>query len=90
MTVVTVGKGQREHGEDLVPVDHYPVGADREAPVGVPVVRDTSVRAVLEDRRGQRVQVGRAAAQVDVRPVRLRADRDDLGTRAFQHLGCHV
>ena len=46
---------QREHGQDLVAVDDRAVGVDRQAPVGVAVVGDADVGAVLDDRGAQRV-----------------------------------
>ncbi len=78
--------GQREHGEDLVAVDLLAGVVHGQAAVGVTVVRDTEVRAVLDDRGLQLVQVGRAAAVVDVEAVRLGADRDDLRARPGERL----
>ncbi|GAA4948462.1 hypothetical protein GCM10023238_13460 [Streptomyces heliomycini] len=50
-----------------------------QAPVGVAVVRDAQRGPVLDDRGLQPAEVGRAAAVVDVEPVRVGADGDDLG-----------
>ena len=61
------------------PSTTVPSAVDREAAVGVAVVRDAEVGAVLDDGGAQRVEVGRAAAVVDVETVRLGVDRDDLG-----------
>ena len=66
---------QREDGQDLVAVDDLAVRVDREAAVGVAVEGEADVGTVLEDCLLQHVEVGRAAAVVDVDPVGLRADR---------------
>src|SRR6185369_2308807 len=70
-----------EHGHDLVAVQRLTVRVNGEAPVGVPVVGDTGVRAVLRHRGGQRAERGGTAALVDVQAVRLVPDGDDLGAR---------
>ena len=76
----------REHGQDLVAVERLPIRVDREAAVGVAVIGDARIRAVLDDRRGQRAECGGAAAVVDVQAVRLVADGDDLRARQAQRL----
>src|ERR1700730_11212324 len=53
-----------EHGHDLVAVQRLPVRVDGEAPVGVPVVGDAGVGAVLHHRVGQRPARGGTAALV--------------------------
>ena len=68
--------------EDLVSVDDLAGVVDREAPVGVPVEREADVGAVLEDGLLQDLDVGRAAAVVDVGAVGLGTDRHHLGTAA--------
>ncbi len=82
----TLPHRQREHGEDLVAVDLVTGVVHGQAAVGVAVVRDAEVRAVLDDRGLELVQVGRAAAVVDVEAVRLGADRDDLGAGPGERL----
>ena len=78
---------QGEYGEDLVPVDLGARVVDGQAAVGVTVVRDAEVGAVLDDGGLQQVEVGGSAAVVDVQAVRLGADRDDLGTGPRERLG---
>ncbi len=69
----------RQDRQDLVAVDVVALVVDRQAAVGVAVEGEAGVGAVLEDRLLQRTEVGRAAAVVDVEPVGVGADRDDLG-----------
>jgi hypothetical protein len=71
---------QREDGQDLVPVDLLARVVDRQAPVGVAVVRDAEVGAVLQDRRLDLVEVGGPVAVVDVEAVRVGTDGDHPGT----------
>ena len=63
------------------------VGVDREAAVGVAVVGDAEVGAVLEHGGLQLVEVGRADAVVDVHAVGVGADDDDLGAGVREGLG---
>ena len=56
-----------------------PVVVDGQAAVGVAVEREADVGAVLEHGRAQRLEVGGAAAVVDVEAVGLGVDRDHLG-----------
>ncbi len=76
-----------QDGEDLVAVDLLARRVHGEAAVGVAVVRDAQVGAVLDDGGAQQVQVGGAAAVVDVQAVRVRADGDDLGAGPCERLG---
>ncbi len=82
-------EAEREHGQDLVPVDHLAAGVNRQAPVRVAVVRDAGIGLPLDDGRPQHVQVGRAAAVVDVLAVGLGPDRDHVGARAPQQQWGH-
>src|SRR6266540_49581 len=68
---------QSKDSDDVVPVDDGALLVDGEHPVAVAVERDTEVEVVLGHRSLQSAQVGRAAALVDVRPIRLNADRRD-------------
>ncbi len=77
-----------EHGQDLVPVQWLPVGVHREAAVGVTVVSDARVRAVLGDRVDQGAKRGGAAAGVDVQPVWFGSDGDDVRAGPAQRLRC--
>ena len=74
----------REDGQNLVAVYHLAVGIDRQAPVGVTIVRDTRVGALRPHGRGHGVQAGRPAALVDVMAVGFHTDRDHLGASAAQ------
>lgn len=80
---------QRQDREDLVAVDLVARVVHGQAAVGVPVVGDTEVGAVLDHRGPELVQVGGAAGVVDVQPVRLGADRDDLGPGPRERLRRH-
>ena len=61
-------------GQDRVAVDDVAVRGDGQAAVGVAVVGDAEVGAVLADGVDQRAEVGRADAVVDVPAVGLAAD----------------
>src|SRR6185437_17167497 len=65
---------------DRVAVDDLAGGVDGQAAVGVAVVRQADVGAVLQDRSPHHVQMCRAATVVDVQPVGFGVDRDDART----------
>ena len=69
------------------PSTSAPVGVDGQAAVGVAVVRDAQVGAVLADGVAERAEVGGADPVVDVEPVRLGVQRDDLGAGPAVGLG---
>ena len=69
------------------PSTSSPARVHGEAAVGVAVVRDAEVGAVLDDGGLEQVQVGGAAAVVDVEAVGLGADGDDLGAGPGERLG---
>ena len=71
--LVGVAHGEREDGQDPVAVDVGAGRVDGEAAVGVAVVRDAEVGAVLQDRPAHQVEVGGTDPVVDVEPVRLGA-----------------
>ena len=71
-----------EHRDDRVSVDDLPALVDREHPVAVAVECHAEVAAFAADGLLQQPEVGRAAADVDVRPVGLVSDRDDGRRRA--------
>ena len=78
-----VAHGQREDRHDLVAVDdrrrrRRRPGSGRRRRRG----RCPGRRRARDHRGAQRLQVGGAAAVVDVQPVGLGVDRDDLGARA--------
>ncbi len=60
---------------------------DREHPVAVAVEGDAEIEAAVDDERAQRGEVGRAAADVDVRSVRVVADRFDVGAELRERVG---
>ncbi len=62
---------QREHGEDLVAVDRLAALVDGEHAVAVAVERDSEVESLRGHEPLQGREVGRAAADVDVRAVGL-------------------
>ena len=63
---------RRQH---LIAVDHVALGVGEERAIGVAVVRDARVGAQPHDLGRHDLGVQRAAAVVDVRPVRRRVDR---------------
>src|SRR5260370_13615441 len=75
---------QREHRDDLVPVDGLAVLVDREHPVAVAVERDTKIEVAAAHELLQRRKIGGAAADVDVAAVRFVADRLDLRTEPLE------
>src|SRR3954462_4720783 len=75
-----------EPREDLVAVDRLSALVDREHPVAVAVEGDAEIEAAGANGVRQQGEVGRAAADVDVRPIRLVADRDDLGAELLERL----
>ena len=70
----------------MIPVDQRSRLIETEAAVRVAVVGDADVRPAFEHRTAQRVQMCRAAAVVDVHPVRECVDHLDVGTEAAQNL----
>ncbi len=78
------------HGDDrhdLVAVDDLAGGVHGEAAVGVAVVGDADVGPDAHDMLGERVEVGRADAVVDVHAVRVGADHGDAGAGIAEGLG---
>ena len=71
----------------MVAVDDVAVGVDGEAAVGVAVVGDADVGAVLAHRGLQEAEVGRADAVVDVHAVGVGADDGDLRAGVAERLG---
>ena len=67
-----------EHGEDLIAVDRLASLVDREHAVAVAVEGDPEVERLRGHEPLQGSEVGRAAADVDVRAVGLRSDRVHL------------
>ena len=68
----------------MVAVYHRPGGVDGDEAVGVAVERQAGVGAGIDDRQPERFRVGRAAAVVDVAPVGVIADDDDVGTESLE------
>ena len=72
--------------EDMIAVDERALFIETEAAIRIPIMCNADVRPVLEHRTPQGFQMCRAAAVVDVHPVRQRMDHLDLGAKAAQHL----
>ena len=73
---------EREDRDDLVAVDNVALLVDGEHAVAVAVEGDPEVEAAVEDGALQEREVGRAAADIDVRAVGRVADRVDLRAAA--------
>jgi hypothetical protein len=71
----------------LVAVDRLALLVDDEDAVGVAVERDADVGAQLANLPRERIRRRRADVAVDVEPIRLDADRDDLRAELPQRLG---
>ena len=71
-------------GDQLVAVVDAAVAVDRQHPVAVAVEGEADLGLGAGDALGQRLEVGGAAAGVDVAPVGLDADRLDLGAEALE------
>ena len=69
------------------PSTTLPVRVHGQAAVGVAVEGEAGVGAVLDDRRAQRLEVGRAAVVVDVEAVGVGVDRDDRRAGVLQGAG---
>jgi hypothetical protein len=77
---------EHQDRQDLVAVHDLASGVHGQHPVAVAVERDPEVRTGLRNNLLQVSKVGRAAADVDVRPVGLGADRADLGAELLEGL----
>ena len=77
---------EREHGEDLVSVDRVAFRVHREHAVAVTVEGDPEVVPARRHRALEEGEIGCAAADVDVRAVRIRGDRRHLGTELLEGL----
>ena len=78
---------EREHGDDLVTVHLLAALVDREHAVAVAVEGDAEVAAARRARPAQQREVGGAAAVVDVRGRRARADRVHVGAEPLERGG---
>ena len=78
---------QHQNREDLVAVDDLASRVDREHPVAVPVERNPEVGPRLSNSLLQSPEVGCAAADIDVRPVGVGADRGDARAELLEGLG---
>ena len=77
---------EREDSEDLVAVDRLSSLVHGEHPVAVAVECDAEVEAAAAHGLGEQTEVGRAAADVDVRPVRVVADRGHRSAELLERL----
>ena len=69
------------------PSTDLPALVDRKHPVAVAVEGHAEVAAFAADGLLQQPEVGRAAADVDVRPVGLVSDRDDVAPSSVNAFG---
>ena len=76
-----------DNGQKLVAVDQVTVLVHHDHSVGVAVERDPGIGTHRAYFRHQGLRRGRAAVTVDVEPVRLDADGDDLGAKLPQGFG---
>ena len=77
---------EREDRDDLVAVDDLALLVDREHAVAVAVEGDPEVEAAVDDGALEEREVGRAAADVDVRAVGVVADRVHLRAARLERL----
>lgn len=82
--------GARDHRHQLVAVDDLALLVDDQHAVGVAVERDSDIGAQLPDLRHERRRMGRADIAVDVEPVGLVADGDDLGAELPEGFRRHL
>ena len=82
-----VAGADRDH---VVAVDDVAALVDRDQAVGVAVEGDAGMRALGRHRRLQPGRVGRAAAGVDVAPVGVGVDHDDLRAGTTEHVAGDV
>src|SRR5205085_8508344 len=75
-----------EDGEDLVTVERGAVRVDGEHPIAVAVEGDVEIEVALKHCALEERKVGRAAAEVDVRSVRLGGDRGHDGAELLERL----
>ena len=78
---------QGGEGDELVAVDDGPGAVDRQHAVAVAVQREADRVAAVDDRLRQRVDVGRAAALVDVASVGGVVEGGHGGAEAAEDLG---
>ncbi len=78
---------EREDREDLIAVHDVAALVDGEHAVAVAVERDAEIERLAPHELLQAGQVGRPAADVDVRPVGLDADRVHLGAELLEEPG---
>ena len=78
---------ERADAHHPVPVDDVASLADRDEAVGVAVEGETHVQSLGPHQVGQAGRVGRAAADVDIRPIGIDMDGDHLRTEIAQEVG---
>jgi hypothetical protein len=77
----------RAERQQLVAVANPSLCVDRDHPVAVAVEGEADLSAAPANRIGQELRVGRAAAFVDVPPVRLGGDRLHRGAQSLEDRG---
>ena len=79
---------ERQDREDLVSVHLVPLAVDGEHAVAVSIEGEAEIRPGARDDAREQRQIGRAAAFVDVRPVRRVPDHGDLGAEPRESGRC--
>lgn len=70
---------ERQHADDAVAVDLFAVRVAEDDPVRIAVERDSGIGPMLSDKPADVFRIERAAAVVDIEPVRTDRGLDDLG-----------
>ena len=77
----------RRDGHDLIAIDQLAVFVAEQDAVGIAIVGDTDVRLALAGELLDLLGMGAAAVGVDVCPVRMVVDHDQIGTEFAQDAG---
>ena len=80
----------RDHVEQLIAVVGAAVAVDHQQAVAITIERDAEIGLVRDDCRLEMLRVGGPDAFVDVQPVRLGANGDDVGTELVEYRRRHV
>ena len=82
---VTCGEG--ENGQYVVAVDDIALSIDRKAAIGIAVEGETGHGAMFDDGLLQVFEMSRTAVLVDVEPVGLGMNGDDVGAKGCEDFG---
>ena len=75
--------------KDEVPVKDCPAGTEWDQPVCITIEAEADIKSRLPDCLRKFLGVKRAAAIIDISPIRLVPDRPDLHTETAEHLGSY-